>query len=166
MAESTNDRASHAADPTADWKSKTDAQWKEILTPEQYYIARHNGTERAFTGEYWNCKKKGVYRCVCCGTPLFASEAKFDSGSGWPSFWEPFQEENVRMEADTSLFMRRVEILCRTCDAHLGHVFHDGPAPTGLRFCVNSASLRLDEAATEKPQSPGPEAADIEKDGS
>ncbi|MEX1181616.1 MAG: peptide-methionine (R)-S-oxide reductase MsrB [Gemmatimonadota bacterium] len=123
---------------------KSEADWKRELSPEQYRILRQKGTERPFTGEYNAEKRPGVYRCAACGEPLFSSDTKYDSGSGWPSFYAPIDSEHVATEEDGSLGMRRVEVMCARCESHLGHVFPDGPAPTGERFCVNSASLKLD----------------------
>ena len=122
---------------------KTDAEWRAQLTEAEFRIARQGGTEPAFTGVYWDEKTAGTYNCKCCRAPLFHSQAKYDSGSGWPSFYEPVAADAVATREDNSLFMRRIEVLCAACDAHLGHVFPDGPAPTGLRFCMNSASLHL-----------------------
>ena len=126
--------------------SKSDAEWAKELTPEQFRIARQKGTERAFTGRYWDTHAPGIYRCVCCGEPLFSSDTKFDSGSGWPSFYAAMKPGAVETEEDNTHFMRRIEIHCAKCGCHLGHLFDDGPKPTGMRYCVNSASLELDEA--------------------
>jgi peptide-methionine (R)-S-oxide reductase len=136
--------------PMTDKIKKSDAEWMTQLTPEQFKVARKKGTERAFTGATWDNKKEGIYHCVCCDLPLFPSTTKYESGTGWPSFFQPIAQDNVALESDRSFFSVRTEVLCAKCDAHLGHVFEDGPKPTGLRYCMNSAAMNF------QPVSPKP----------
>jgi peptide-methionine (R)-S-oxide reductase len=124
---------------------RSDKDWKKILSPEQFEICRNKGTEHPFSGEYNDCKEKGIYKCVCCGANLFSSDTKFDSGTGWPSFWEPIRN-SVKSETDTSYGVQRIEVMCKNCGAHLGHVFDDGPVPTNQRYCINSVSLKLEKS--------------------
>jgi peptide-methionine (R)-S-oxide reductase len=128
---------------------KTEEEWQQELSPDQVAVCRQKGTEPAFTGKYYNCKDKGMYVCSCCGNPLFSSETKYDSGSGWPSYFQPTDEDAIKTKTDTSHGMKRVEVMCNACDAHLGHVFEDGPQPTGLRYCINSVSIDLNKSEQE-----------------
>ena len=151
MSNQIDDQTASAETPSAELPT-TEAEWRKALTRQQYHVLREKGTERAFTGKYWNSHQKGIFRCAACGEPLFSSETKFNSGTGWPSFFKPLDEKNVGTDRDSSMYMERIEVHCARCGGHLGHVFNDGPAPTGLRYCINSVSLKLDPSPQDKKQ--------------